>query len=129
MSSYLKIVLLLLVCLALAVFFRQKNGSFAVAFSACVCLAAAAILLPQAAALWGTLRQMAETCGMDTALWLPLIKVVGISVCTRITAELCRDAGEKAFAAKVELAGAVTALLCAIPLTQAVLELIGGLAP
>ena len=37
---------------------------------------------------------------------------------------LCRDAGESALAAALEFAGAVCALLTALPLLRAVLELI-----
>lgn len=129
MGTYAKITLLILVFLCLAVFLRQKNEAFAILFSLCVCITAAGLLLPQIKQLRVALEQIALNGGMDKALWLPLIKVVGVSVCTRITAELCRDAGEKAFAAKVELAGAVTALLCAMPLAQAVIELIGGISP
>ena len=39
----------------------------------------------------------------------------------RILAALCRDAGQSALAAKVELAGAVMALTAALPLLEQVL--------
>ena len=39
---------------------------------------------------------------------------------TRITAELCRSAGEQGTAAFVELAGTVLALLASLPLIRAV---------
>jgi stage III sporulation protein AD len=55
------------------------------------------------------------------------MRVVAMAVCVRITAELCRDSGERAVAAKIEIAGAVLSLACALPLVEQALTLIGGL--
>ena len=55
------------------------------------------------------------------------LKTVGIAIVTKIGSDLCRDAGESALAAALEFAGTVCALLTALPLLRAVLELIGEL--
>ena len=52
---------------------------------------------------------------------------MGIAVLTRISAEVCRDAGESGIAASVETAGAVLALWVALPLLRAVLDTVTGL--
>jgi len=54
----------------------------------------------------------------------PLIKAVGISVVTKITAELCRDGGEGALAAKTELIGTAACIVVMLPLLSSVLKLI-----
>ena len=128
MEIYFKLLGAVLALLGLAVLLRQKNGTVAIGFAFGICIFCMAAILPQIRALWEELESMIRLCGIDTALFLPLLKVVGISVCTRITAELCRDAGERAFGVQVELAGAVAALLCALPLAKRVLELITGAA-
>ena len=72
------------------------------------------------AAFSGLLSQ----CGLDSALYLPVCKAVGVAVVVRITAALCRDAGQSALAAKVEIAGAVLTLSVCLPLFEQVLDLI-----
>ena len=63
-------------------------------------------------------------CGLDSALYLPVCKAVGVAVVVRITAALCRDAGQSALAAKMEIAGAVLTLSVCLPLFEQVLNLI-----
>ena len=63
-------------------------------------------------------------CGLDSALYLPVCKAVGVAVVVRITAALCRDAGQSALAAKMEIAGAVLTLSVCLPLFEQVLDLI-----
>ena len=70
---------------------------------------------------------LTETAGLSPAVLAPVIKTVGIAILTRVTAEVCRDAGEGGIAALAETAGAATALFVAIPLLRAVLETVTGL--
>ena len=124
MDGYFKLMGFLLALLGPTVLLRQKSSAIAIGFTLGVSMFCIAIILPQIASLWEIIEEMLDTCSLDMAVFIPLMKVVGISICTRITAELCRDAGERAFGVKVEIAGAVAALLCAIPLAKKVLELI-----
>lgn len=129
MNQYLKLMGLLLSLLGLATLLRQKSSTIAIGFTLGVCLLCLAWILPQIAELWDAVKEMLSACDLDAALFVPLFKVVGISICTRVTAELCRDAGERAFGVKIELAGAAASLLCALPLAQKVLDLVAGAAP
>ena len=70
-------------------------------------------------------RRLALGAGLDGALLAPLYKGIGVALCARLTAELCRDQGQRALAAKVELCGAVCGLICALPLLQRALSLAG----
>ena len=89
--------------------------------------AAVAVLL----ALGGTLgdiaaffRQVGESSRLPQNLLTPLYKTVAIAVVVKIGGGLCADAGAQALAAVLETAGAVCALGAALPLLQAVLELV-----
>ena len=73
------------------------------------------------------LNRLAEQTSVPSALFLPLYKTVGIAMVVKVGGGLCRDAGESALASVLELAGTVCALLAALPLLRAVLELIGEL--
>lgn len=70
---------------------------------------------------------LTDLAGLEPELLTPLVKTVGIAILTRVTAELCRDAGEGGIAAFAEVAGGAAALCVALPLARAVLDMISGL--
>lgn len=89
--------------------------------------AALAVMLFLAGAveeLMAFLEELAEQSGVSPALFVPLYKTVGIALVVKVGGSLCRDAGESALAAVVETAGAVCALLVALPLLRAVMALL-----
>ena len=57
----------------------------------------------------------------------PLLKASGISVIAHLSAELCRDCGQSALGAKVELAGTAACIVVMIPLADMVFDLIGAM--
>lgn len=57
----------------------------------------------------------------------PLLKAAGISVIAHLSAELCRDCGQSALGAKVELAGTAACIVVMIPLAEMVFDLIGAM--
>ncbi|MCI8328347.1 MAG: stage III sporulation protein AD [Oscillibacter sp.] len=91
-------------------------------------LAAAAVVLLSLAESLETLVEflgrLVEESGLSRELFIPLYKTVGIALVVKIGGNLCRDAGESALSSVVETAGAVCALLAALPLLRAVLALL-----
>lgn len=61
--------------------------------------------------------------GITAGLYRPVCKAVGTAAVVRVLSALCRDAGQSALAAKVELVGAVLALSFCLPLLEQVLAL------
>ena len=99
-----------------------------------------AVLLTVSAGLWMLLlvadglravvllmEELAGQAGISEVLLEPVIKTVALSILTKLTVEICRSAGEGGVAAFVETAGAVLALLVALPLVRAVSQLMGEL--
>ena len=89
--------------------------------------ATAAVLLSLAGSLEllrGFLGELVEESGLSRELFIPLYKTVGIALGVKLGGGLCRDAGESALASVVETAGAVCALIAALPLLRAVLALL-----
>ena len=70
------------------------------------------------------LTALSDRGGVSHRLLTPLYKTVGIALVVKVGSELCRDAGEAALASVVETAGAVCALLVALPLLGAVVDLL-----
>ena len=73
------------------------------------------------------MEELADQAGLSETLLEPVVKTVALSILTRLTAEICRSAGEGGVAAFVETAGTVLALLAALPLVRAVAQLMGEL--
>lgn len=94
-------------------------------------MAAGALLLGFALEALGqvaaVLDRLADMTGLEPAVLSPVVKTVGISLVTRWTAEICRDAKEGGIASFVETAGAALALLTALPLVEAVLSMVSEL--
>ena len=117
---------LLVVLAALTLSLVLKKDAPAIAFL--LVLTAGVILLLRVFSAAGSAAQrfsgLLSQCGLDSALYLPVCKAVGVAVVVRITAALCRDAGQSALAAKMEIAGAVLTLSVCLPLFEQVLDLI-----
>ena len=69
-------------------------------------------------------QSMSGVAENSEELFAPLYKTAAIALVVRAGGGLCRDAGESALAAVLETAGTVCALLAALPLMRAVLELL-----
>ena len=124
MELLLKIVAGALAAAVCAVVLRRNTSEFAVVLVlACgawiICLLAQAVGQTVQA-----LGRLAEAAKLEAQVVEPVIKVVGLSVVTRIGTEVCRSVGEGGLAAFVELAGTILSLAAAMPLVNSVLELV-----
>ncbi|MBR3767478.1 MAG: hypothetical protein IKL10_04465 [Clostridia bacterium] len=59
-----------------------------------------------------------EETGITAEYITVLIKVLGISLVTQFSADMCRDSGEAAMASKVEFAGKVIITAASIPIIK-----------
>ena len=73
------------------------------------------------------MEELANRAGISEVLLEPVVKTVALSILTKLTAEICRSAGESGVATFVETAGTVLALVVALPLVRAVAEMMGEL--
>lgn len=127
MELAVKLCLLALAACAAVLIIRGKNPQGAMVLSVAVCGVLFAQIIPALSRIYSYCVALAGYTGMSQELFAPLLKVVGMAVCVRITAELCRDSGERAVAAQVEMAGAALGLVCAFPLVERALGLLGAL--
>lgn len=123
----LRILLVAAAALSCTQLIRGKTPALAMLVSVAAVLVLLGLLLPKLQAIWQVFQGLLAQSGLENDLFAPLVKVLAITQVTHIAAELCRDAGEKAMAAKLELCGAAVSLLCVMPLAQQALALIGAL--
>ena len=72
-------------------------------------------------------RTLQDAASLSPALLMPVFQTVGIGILTKLSADVCRDAGQGAIAGALELSGTVVAIYIALPLMQTVFEMIGRL--
>ena len=58
-----------------------------------------------------------------------VLKITGIAYIAEFGAEICRDAGEGAIAAKIEMAGKVIIIALAVPIITSLLDLVLKIMP
>lgn len=69
------------------------------------------------------LTGLVELTQLDTEYSGLLLKALGISVCTQLACDACKDAGETAIGSKVEFCGKVCLLALSLPLFGELLRL------
>ena len=72
-------------------------------------------------------RVLQHAAALSPALLIPVFQTLGIGLLTKLSSDVCRDAGQGAIAGAVELSGTIAAIYIALPLMQTVFEMIGRL--
>lgn len=127
MSDVIKVAVTGIMAAVCAMVVRKQVPELAILLAIC---AGVMILLLCSGALSSVtnfMDELVELGGLTPEVIAPVIKVTGIAIITRLSADFCRDAKEGGIAAAVEAAGAMLALLTVIPLMSAVLTLLGEL--
>lgn len=117
-----------MVCLVPVLFLRKKAPELALLVTLALMCVGVVKILSDAAEIWDTLDELFRRAGISGEYIGILLRSVGAAILTRLCADLCRESGSQALASISELAGSAAMLLIAMPLLQAVTELLLGLA-
>jgi len=74
-----------------------------------------------------TITNLFSAAAMDTDIFTPVFKVLGICLCGRLVGGLCKDLGSQWAAGGMEVLTVLSAVLCMLPLLQELLRLVGSL--
>lgn len=107
-----------------AVVVRRHSGELALLLTLAVCAVIAIALVKLAQPVMDFLTKLQRLAGLEQEVMTPLLKAIGIGLLTQIGSAVCADAGETAVSKLIELCGSILALYSALPLLDAVLELI-----
>ena len=108
----------------LSILLRNSKPEFSMLIPVVVSFTVLACAMPYLIRITEELSRMASSAGINSSYMRIVIKVIGISYLVGITAELCKDAGENAIAAKIELGGKLIILAMAIPIINSLLNLV-----
>lgn len=86
-------------------------------------------LLPLLGDVLQVFRRVADTSGLSSLYLGVLLKIIAVSYVAEFAAGLCKDAGESALAAKLELAAKVVVLLLAVPIVVNILDSVVNILP
>ena len=127
MEVLLKVAALGILAALLITVLKKQSPDTALLLSLTVCVLIALLLLDTLKPLLRFFEKLHKQTGLQTGLLAPMAKSVGIGLLTQISSAVCADAGQGAIARLIELCGGVLALSVALPLFEAVLELIGSI--
>ena len=101
---------------------RRTNSEIAVLASATAGVLIFGYIIKASVPLFEFIGELTSENQVST-YFAVMLKALGISMCCRIGAEICRDSGENALASKIELAGKVSIVLISIPVVKQLLEI------
>lgn len=106
-----------------------KKGAPELGFLLSLLIAAGAALfgLRLLTELFDFFQSAAQMAGLPAEWLSPVYKTVGISIMSRLSADLVRDTGQIGAAGAVEIAGVLAAIVAALPLLRAMLALLSGM--
>ena len=113
-----------LVCLVCLVVLRPLRPELAVLLGLAASALIFAALLPRVQAILNILQALARQGGVDGAYLGLVLRIIGVAYIAEFGAQLARDAGEGALAAKVELGGKILILSLGLPILLGILQLI-----
>jgi len=103
---------------------RQKSPELSILLVLTACVLLLWNTLPFFETIRTLLEELTALGDLSPVLLRPMVKTVGLSLVTRLSASLCRDAGEGGIAAFLEVAGGGAAVVAALPLLEMVLDLV-----
>lgn len=81
------------------------------------------------AAIIGMLEDLAAKSNINMIYLKTILKIIGIAYIAEFGAQIVRDAGQEAVAAKIELAGKVLIMVMSIPIITVIIETVVKLIP
>lgn len=122
MNRFLSSIALTIVFVMLLIVIRTVKGELAIPLSLCISVLLTGLSLAICAPIIDYLNSLVEHSSKNYLT--VLLKSVGISLVVSTASDICRDCGENAVAAKVELLGKCEILLLSLPLLKEITTLI-----
>ena len=124
MQEFLQVAVIGVVTVVFAGLLKRNSGELAILLTIGACVLMGVLIVRMTEPVLTFLGKLRNLAGLDTELMTPLLKTVGIGLLTQLAASVCTDAGESAIAKLIELCGGVLAIYLALPLLEAVIDLI-----
>ena len=117
-----------LAALILGMFLRRHNKTVSLLLIMFACAAVFFESISSLSEIVDSLNELASGMGEISSYLKIMFKVLGIALVTQIISDICRHSGESALAGQTEVAAKILIVTLILPLLQAVVEVITGLA-
>lgn len=124
MELFLQAAVIAVVTVVMTAMLKKTNRELALLLSLAACVLIGVFLTQLAEPVVSFLLKLRDLAGLDNALMTPMLKTIGIGLLTQLSANICADAGENAIAKLVEVCGGLLALYVALPLMEAVIDMV-----
>ena len=124
MELFLQAAAIAVITVVLTSLLKKTNRELALLLTLAACILIGVFFMRLAEPIVDFLSKLRNLAGLDKTLMTPMLKTIGIGFLTQISATVCADAGENATAKLVEICGGVLALYVALPLLEAVLDMV-----
>lgn len=124
MELFLQAAAIAVITVVLTSLLKKTNRELALLLTLAACILIGLFFMRLAEPIVDFLSKLRNLAGLDKILMTPMLKTIGIGFLTQISATVCADAGENAIAKLVEICGGVLALYVALPLLEAVLDMV-----
>ena len=111
----------------LSLLIKQYRPELSPAIPVIAAAAIFAMVAPYLKAVVAMFEDIAGQVGMENTYFRIVIKMIGAAYVTQFAAEMCKDAGEGAIAAKIELGGKVLILTMSMPILYRLLSLVSSM--
>ncbi len=110
----------------LGLMLKKTGPELALLLAAAACAAILSGAFAMASDIVAFADDLALESGLSGELMAPVLKCTGIAIVSKLSSDVCKDAGAASAAGAVELLGAASGIAVSIPLLRAVLNIIRG---
>lgn len=118
-----------LIATFLILILKEQIPSLAFAITLVVGAIVFIFLIDQIQEIFQLLKKLASDANINIVYVETILKIIGIAYIAEFGAQITRDAGQSAIAAKIELAGKIIIISIAIPILKVIIETVLRLLP
>ncbi|MCL1788769.1 MAG: stage III sporulation AC/AD family protein [Oscillospiraceae bacterium] len=106
---------------------KQYKPEFGMYISLIASIIILLVIVRQITPVIDTIEELIHAVSIDAAYGAALLKALAICYITQLASDTCRDSGETAIAAKIEMGGKLAIVLVSLPLFKGVVDIITNL--
>ena len=129
MVELLKVIGLAFVVIVAVTIVKQTKPEFAVLVGVAGSILIFFYIIDLLEQAFGIFSYILENTGLNSELFVILLKIIGIGYLTEFSANICADSGNNAVASKILLAGKLVIFVMAIPVIKSLIDIIVSIMP
>lgn len=123
----IKIALIGFIAVMLAIIFKKGKEEYSLYISIAACLLILLWGIGKLEVILDAIGQLTGYIKLNQSYIGILVKIIGITYVTEVSASLCKDSGYQAVAEQIELVGKLAILAISMPIMLAILDTINNL--